>query len=258
MGSAGSWREDMRITRQGYRVLAVLIGIGAAACGGAVSNAVEQGHQADAGTDGRGAGLDATSGEPEDAPGVVDAGADATNGGDDADADATSGSADAGDAADAEDATDAADANVPISCAETATCAAPISLGTIWGGVSSGVNEGTNAHGDHSDWYQVKIEPYPPPAASSSEVSVVIYFQSPPGLEFDLDVYLTTTEDPPVTCSQPVSSSTGDAGALQTIGFQFPDTQTIVLGWVTIHVIAKPGSQCATGAVWGLQLTTAL
>jgi hypothetical protein len=89
---------------------------------------------------------------------------------------------------------------------------------------------------------------------------VVVDLGSPPGMEFDLEVYSTTAESgqvptPPTTCSQPVASPTGDAGEPQIVTFTLPDTGLDPTAWVTIHVIAKPGSQCMTGEGYRLDIT---
>jgi hypothetical protein len=220
--------------------------------------------QQDGGLDGGRAAADAAS-EPDDASGGSDSGSDsATAQSEDAGTDASSVTDDGGgsDDADAADATDAADsaesADASIPCDESATCANPINLGTIWGGVIGGVNEQAATEGNRSDWYLVEIYEYQGAVSSDGGVHVGITIAPPAGLEFDLEVYLSTAPNYPGTCTQ-VAGSSSDAGAgqQQTVNFSFPDTEDEVLGWVTIHVIAKPGSRCTNNpnATYWLDLT---
>ena len=157
------------------------------------------------------------------------------------------------DAADAADSTDSADASVPIPCTETATCATAVPLGTIWGGLAGGINEQTQTWGAHSEWYQVTIVQYDPPMGDTIYVDVLL--DPLVGVAFDLEVYFVATPGQPGVCSQPLASPTGDAGAAQQVKFSFPNNGAKTLGFVTIHVIAKPGAQCVTGQSYYLDIT---
>jgi hypothetical protein len=262
-------RRKITIGPRRYRLFGALIGVAAAACGKWASEVTEP-MGSDAGSvDAAAPGSDASPKAPLDASdtdawsNAMDAGMDggtAASGADDARApeagDANSGDADA---ADADDAADGEDGNVPISCTETSTCAAPISLGSIWGGVISGSNETAGTSGASSGWYQVEIQPYPPPAVSNAQVNVTVSIEPPAGMEFDLAVYFTAPADYPSACATPTGTSVGDAGALQAVKLSFPNTDVGgISGWLTIHVSAKPGSQCFTGETFSLEVDTAL
>lgn len=250
-----------RINEAQWALLA-LFGLAGGACGGSTQTETPP-PRVDGGIDSGVTVADAAPDTGENASGVADGGFDGTGAhSGDAAADVIDtvqedGGGDAADATDAANGADAEDASVPIPCSETATCAAPVSLGTIWGGVQGGINETVATYGDHSEWYQVAIDSYQPPV--DDDVNVAIYFESLADVEFDVDVYLTTIpSQPPVTCSQPIVSSIGDGGVAQPLQFSFPDRGLSgPLAWVTIHVIAKPGSQCMTGDSYWLQLTTA-
>jgi hypothetical protein len=253
--------------RERYWIVAALLGLAGAACGKTLDGSLSQ-QPGDAGPDGETVPPDAAPSEADDAYGGADvvsdagpgveAGTDASSVGEDA-AGSDPHEADAAYSvdADATDSADAAEASIPISCDESTTCAAPIELPTIWGGVPAGVNETTNVYGEHSDWYLVKVEPYPPPAASDSVVAVNVFIEPPPGTEFDVAVYVSTSQTYPGTCSQaPYTSAPTGQENFQQVNLTFPNTSFTVLGWITIHVTAKPGTQCATGAKWWFQVTT--
>jgi hypothetical protein len=246
--------------------LPLLFGLASVACGRTLQTPAPL-QQGDGGVDSGRAAPDAAPSEAQDASGGADVESDATSvQSDDAETDAPTfvdkdaggaDAADAIDAADASDAPDAADASIQISCDESATCAAPIQLPFIYGGVSGGGNNThTTTSGDHSDWYTIEVEPDPPPAALLDKITATVWLYPPPGMEFDLDVYVTTPPDsPPSTCSQVSGSSTGTPGAMQSVSVSWPTgTGFQILGWVTIHVIAKAGSQCATGETWTLEV----
>jgi len=214
------------------------------------------------GIDSGDADRDAGTGDPLDASGAADSDSDVEGSVRDAEFVADASEVwEAGDAADAGDASDASDASAEvdasISCDESTTCAAPIQLPTIWGGVTSGVNEQTNTYGEQFAWYLIEIQPYPPPAMTNSTVDVAITFEPPADVDYDLDVYLSASIGDPGTCAQTVVSST-DAGAYQFLNFSFPNSVSEVLGWVTIHVTAKPGAQCTTNTRYWLDVNTAL
>jgi hypothetical protein len=248
-------REDMWRAQTLHWMFAALTGAAAVACGGTLQTKTSSG-QGDGGIDSGGTVSDgaveaaADSGQDAAMPTSEDPGDGAT--------DLSDGAGDEG-AADAADVTDSADASAPIPCTETATCAAPISLGSIWGGQQAGINEGAAGYGDHSDWYLVEIQPYQPPAPLGANVSVSVWITPPPSTEYTLTVYLSTSKNYPGTCVQtPYTSTPTGQDNNQQLHFTFPDSdQYPAMGWLTIHVIASPGAQCATGAPWNLQVSTA-
>ena len=247
-------------------MLAALLAVGAVACGRMVSDVAEPAPPTDAGTDSPGPRPDANSDVPEDASGILEGTDDATTAEAGAGPDATtSGAMDAGnsDSANPGDANNLGDteaqggdggdgASTPISCSETTSCASPLSLGSRPGG--EGTNSGNvGQSAANSGWYQLEITQ--PPAGLPSEYPVIVdvLFQYAAGTDFGLEVYLNT-DGPPVTCSQPEVLLTGDAGADLATSFQFnPDLQP-VRAWITVHVLAQPGSQCLTGAEWSFQI----
>ncbi len=166
----------------------------------------------------------------------------------DADLDAGDDAGDAGDGA-------ANDGNVPVSCTETASCLMPVNLGTMWGGVETGVNEQRSTFGDHSEWYRVEVQQYPPPAASDAVVYAAITIEPLADMQLDVDVYYTSYADEPPSCATITASSTGDGGPAQYINFTFQNFGSTI-GWITVHVKTRSGAQCSTGATYWLDITT--
>jgi hypothetical protein len=185
-----------------------------------------------------GSAPDATNSET--GPATPDATSDTGNAGDAlADSGAADGSDDVTDSGDAE----TADASLP--CPETTACATAVDLGTIWSGVMGGTNEGVALQGHHSEWYKVKIIPYPLTPIMTDAWAVHVYFGATPGVDYDVDVYSSATSEA-AACSQLIGTApfSGDAAAAQELRFSYPYGAGT---WVVVHVVAKTGSQCSTG-----------
>ncbi len=150
---------------------------------------------------------------------------------------------------------DPADTSVPIPCVESTTCTAATQLPSIYGGVNGGVNEIATISGQHSDWYELQVKPYPQ-GTTNGVVNVVLRIVPPADVEFDMDVYLATTADYPTTCAQPTASSAAAPGQPQTATVNWPAQDGFGgVGWVTVHVIAKTASSCESNRFWNLTIT---
>ncbi|AKU98658.1 hypothetical protein AKJ09_05322 [Labilithrix luteola] len=169
------------------------------------------------------------------------------------DAGKDSGSADAGTKVDsgADAGADSGTGPVTGTCTTSNTCATGTSLGSVSGDTKSDV---VTAQGSTSQWFNVRVTEDDTGIFGTSERAKVS-LTSPPGSNFDLYVYLPSSDT--LECSAVTKSSTSTA-AVDSVSIEWGEGSGLANGsddsrTVTVEVRYVSGT-CAAGTKWTLSV----
>ena len=137
------------------------------------------------------------------------------------------------------------DAQVDL-CPSTSTCQTGMMLGSVSGDTGSQMLMTT---GYQSAWYRVRV---PEDSSLGIQLSLSVTLTSPPGLDFDVFLYVNEGQDL-VECTTPTGTATTN-GAAETVRRIWGDTGG-VSDSRTVSIEIRPISgTCAPAKMWQLQI----